>query len=65
MLHFVGVDPLNKIAADNKMFLADLFLMNGWLFHIHTCMATVITGLFNTDESSHLLSNLASAKLMA
>ena len=33
---FAGVDPLNKIAADNKIFPAGLFLMNGWLFHNHS-----------------------------
>ena len=56
---FAGVDPLNKTAADNKIFPAGLFLMNGWLF-----MVTVTAGLFNTYESSHLLGNLTTAKLM-
>ena len=32
----VGVDPLNIIAADSKMFPTGIFLINGWLFHDHT-----------------------------
>ena len=40
------------------------FVLDEWLAVPHPYMATVTTGLSDTDESSHLLSNLASAKLM-
>ena len=60
----VGVDSLNIITADSKMFPAGIFLINGWLFHNHT-FATVTACLPDTDESSYLLSNLTSAELIA
>ena len=45
----VGEDPLNRIAADSKMFPAGMFFIKGWLF------------LLDADESSYLLSYLTSA----
>ena len=34
---FPAVHCLNNIAADNKIFPTGVFLINGWLFQVHSC----------------------------
>ena len=46
----VGVDPLNKIAVESRMFPAGWLVLDKWLAVPQQYMATMTTSLSDTDE---------------